>query len=235
MAQGMKAKLLHASAGAQDGQQSRSLRKWLAQCRIVVNPHKNIINFRRSCLFPPCERVNKSGMHGYPAHTTFARAALVVNQAYLAIFQINIRPDKPEKAIYGLHNDTKNFHVHIAVNRVHPETLKVVRVINGFDIRQAQKARALIEKMQGWSPLENAPYVVTEEGEVAKRITPKEPKPTEKAIEFEQATGEKSAQRIAQEKGHDIIKNAKSWEELHTGLEKIGLRFEKKDRAQSSG
>ncbi len=132
------------------------------------------------------------------------------------------------QAIYGLHNDTKNFHVHIAVNRVHPETLKVVRVNNGFDIRQAQKARALIEKMQGWSPLENAPYIVTEEGEVAKRITPKEPKPTEKAIEFEQATGEKSAQRIAQEKGHDIIKNAKSWEELHEGLEKIGLRFEKK-------
>ena len=92
------------------------------------------------------------------------------------------------------------FILHIAVNRVHPETLKVVRVNNGFDIRQAQKARALIEKMQGWSPLENAPYIVTEEGEVAKRITPKEPKPTEKAIEFEQATGRKSAQRIAQEK-----------------------------------
>ena len=132
------------------------------------------------------------------------------------------------QAIYGLHNDTKNFHVHIAVNRVHPETLKVVRVNKGFDIRQAQKVRALIEKMQGWSPLENAPYVVTEEGEVAQRITPQEPKPTAKAVEFELATGEKSAQRIAQEKGHGIIKNAKSWEELHTGLKKIGMRFEKK-------
>jgi len=132
------------------------------------------------------------------------------------------------QAIYALHNDTKNYHVHIAVNRVHPETCKVVRVNNGFDIRQAQKARALIEKMQGWSPLENAPYVVTEEGEVAKRITPPEPKPTEKAIQFEQATGEKSAQRIAQEKGHKIIKTAKSWEELHEGLKNCGLRFEKK-------
>ena len=39
------------------------------------------------------------------------------------------------QAIYGLHNDTRNYHVHIAVNRVHPETLKVVRTNNGFDIR----------------------------------------------------------------------------------------------------
>ena len=132
------------------------------------------------------------------------------------------------QVIYALHNDKKNYHVHIAVNRVHPETCKIVRVNNGFEIRQAQKARALIEKMQGWSPLENAPYVVTEEGEVAKRITLPEPKPTEKAIQFEQSTGEKSAQRIAQEKGHKIIKTAKSWEELHEGLKNYGLRFEKK-------
>ena len=132
------------------------------------------------------------------------------------------------QAIYGLHNDTRNYHVHIAVNRVHPETLKVVRTNNGFDIRQAHKVRAMIEKMQGWKPLENSPYVVTEEGEIAQRIADKEPEPSPKAVEFEMATGEKSAQRIAQERGHEIIKNAKSWDELHEGLKKIGLRFEKK-------
>ena len=132
------------------------------------------------------------------------------------------------QAIYGLHNDTRNYHVHIAVNRVHPETLKVVRTNNGFDIRQAHKDRAMIEKMQGWKPLENSPYIVTEEGEIAQRITDHEPKPSPKAVEFEMATGEKSAQRIAQERGHDIIKNATSWEELHESLKKIGLRFEKK-------
>ncbi len=132
------------------------------------------------------------------------------------------------QAIYGLHNDTRNYHVHIAVNRVHPETLKVVRTNNGFDIRQAHKVRAMIEKMQGWKPLENSPYVVTEEGEIAQRITDHEPKPSPKAVEFEMATGEKSAQRIAQERGHEIIKNAQSWDELHEGLKKVGLRFEKK-------
>ena len=86
------------------------------------------------------------------------------------------------QAIYGLHNDTRNYHVHIAVNRVHPETLKVVRTNNGFDIRQAHKVRAMIEKMQGWKPLENSPYVVTEEGEIAKRISDSEPKPTPEAV-----------------------------------------------------
>lgn len=132
------------------------------------------------------------------------------------------------QAIYALHGDTKNYHVHIAVNRVHPLTNKVVRVNHGFDIRQAQKVRALIEKKQGWSVLENAPYVVTEEGELARRKTPPEPKLEQRAQDFEAATGEKSTQRIAQEKGHDIIKNAKSWEELHEGLKNIGLKFEKK-------
>ncbi len=132
------------------------------------------------------------------------------------------------QAIYGLHNDTRNYHVHIALNRVHPETLKVVRPNNGFDIRQAHKVRAMIEKMQGWKPLENSPYVVTEEGDIAHRIADKEPKPSPKAVEFEMATGEKSAQRIAQERGHEIIKNAQSWDELHEGLKKVGLRFEKK-------
>lgn len=132
------------------------------------------------------------------------------------------------QAIYGLHCDTKNYHVHIAVNRVHPETLKVIRTNNGFDIRQAHKVRAMIEKMQGWAPLKNSPYVVTEEGDIAQRITDDEPKPSPKAAEFEMATGEKSAQRIAQERGHEIIKNAKSWNELHSSLKKVGLRFEKK-------
>ncbi|GHU95945.1 hypothetical protein AGMMS49974_08620 [Deltaproteobacteria bacterium] len=51
--------------------------------------------------------------------------------------------------------------------------------------------------------------------------------PTQAARDFECATGEKSAQRIAQERGHSIIKNAKSWTELHTKLAAIGLRFEK--------
>ncbi len=136
---------------------------------------------------------------------------------------------KDHQAIYSLHCDTRNYHVHIAVNRVHPETLKVVRTNNGFDIREAHKIKAFIEKKQGWSELANALYVYTEDGELAERkLLDSGVKPTPKAQDFERATGEKSAQRIAQERGHELIKNAQSWTELHACLKQAGLRFEKK-------
>ena len=136
---------------------------------------------------------------------------------------------KDHQSIYGLHCDTRNYHVHIAVNRVHPETLKVVRTNNGFDIREAHKIKAFIEKKQGWSELVNAPFVYTEEGELTERkLLDSGVKPTPKALDFERATGEKSAQRIAQERGHELIKNAESWAELHAGLKQVGLSFEKK-------
>ncbi|MBD5646390.1 MAG: hypothetical protein HDQ89_01805 [Desulfovibrio sp.] len=53
-------------------------------------------------------------------------------------------------------------------------------------------------------------------------------KPTPKAQDFERATGEKSVQRIVQERAHELIKNAQSWADLHISLKKAGLRFEKK-------
>ena len=37
------------------------------------------------------------------------------------------------QAVYGLHSDTDNWHLHLAVNRVHPESEKVVTVNGGFD------------------------------------------------------------------------------------------------------
>ena len=37
------------------------------------------------------------------------------------------------QTVYGLHKDTKVFHLHIAVNRMNDETGKVVEVNKGFD------------------------------------------------------------------------------------------------------
>jgi hypothetical protein len=47
-------------------------------------------------------------------------------------------------------------------------------------------------------------------------------------LDVEHAIGEKSAQRIAQERGHNIIRDADSWEDMHRKLAEVGLRFEKK-------
>jgi hypothetical protein len=106
--------------------------------------------------------------------------------------------------------------------------MKVIDPNNGFDIEAAHKILALVEQRQGWTPEANARYVVNEHGEVVRRKGKNGPKPKALALDFECATGEKSAQRIAQERGHALIKNAQSWPELHGKLAAVGLRFEQK-------
>jgi hypothetical protein len=85
-----------------------------------------------------------------------------------------------------------------------------------------------VEHRQGWTPEANARYAVNEHGEVVRRKGKTSPKPKAPALDFECATGEKSAQRIAQERGHAIIRDAQSWPELHEKLATVGLCFEKK-------
>ena len=133
------------------------------------------------------------------------------------------------QTIYALHKNTGNYHLHIVVNRTHPYTQKVIQPHRGFDINEAHKIVAKIEHRQGWAPQENARYRVNEQGYVVKNFRHRaRVKPKPKAEDFENATGEKSAQRIAQERGHAVIQNATCWEELHAGLDMVGLRFVRK-------
>lgn len=132
------------------------------------------------------------------------------------------------QTIYGLHHDTDNYHLHIAVNRMNSESGKVVQPHRGFDIREAHKILAHIENKQGWASEENSMYAILENGELARRRVAQKVKLKQAALDFEHATGEKSAQRIARERGYVIIKNAQSWAEMHEKLAKVGLRFEKK-------
>ena len=75
------------------------------------------------------------------------------------------------QTVYGLHYDTDNYHLHIAVNRMNEETGKVVQPHKGFDIDAAHRILALIEHGQGWKPQEKARYVVLENGELAVSYT----------------------------------------------------------------
>jgi hypothetical protein len=54
------------------------------------------------------------------------------------------------QAIYALHRNTHNWHLHLAVNRVDPETEKIVTVNGRFDHEVAHRAIARIERNQGW-------------------------------------------------------------------------------------
>jgi len=135
--------------------------------------------------------------------------------------------------LWGLHDDTENLHVHIAVNRVNPDTLKVIKINKGFDKEASQQAIALIEHAQGWRKEVNARYniengkpVLSEKGAIAKNYgKPLEPGSTAKAMELQ--TGEKSAERIGIESAAPIIKNAVSWKQLHADLAAIGIRYER--------
>lgn len=134
------------------------------------------------------------------------------------------------QTVYGLHADTDNLHLHLVINRVHPNTLKVVKPNKGFDIEAAHKAIARIEYAQGWQREQHGRYQVMDNGELGR-----EPIDTEKPRQLDQVIrdrelrrGEKSAQRIAIEDGAAIIKSATDWQILHRQLAEKGIRYEKK-------
>lgn len=131
--------------------------------------------------------------------------------------------------VYGLHDDTQNKHIHIAVNRVHPETLQVIKINKGFDREAAQQAIALIEHAQGWQREAGARYDIDERGQPVRRH-PVQQKPLEvsaRAKTMELHTGEKSLERIAQEVAAPIIREATSWRDLHDKLGAVGIQFER--------
>ena len=133
------------------------------------------------------------------------------------------------QAIFGVHVDTDNRHLHIAVNRVHPETLKVIKPNKGFDIEAAHGAIARIEHLQGWKREERGRYQVEATGELsrdeASKAKPRQPSQPKR--DMEQRTGEKSAERIAIENVPAIVKSARSWQELHDRFATAGMRYEK--------
>jgi hypothetical protein len=134
------------------------------------------------------------------------------------------------QVIYALHRDTQNCHLHLAVNRVHPDTEKVVTVNNGFDHEVAHRAIARIERDQGWQREGRALFLAQPDGELA-RSRPRggiERQPSGPARDFEERVGERSAQRIALEVAAPIIREARSWHEVHDGLAREGIRFERK-------
>jgi len=133
------------------------------------------------------------------------------------------------QAIYALHSDTHNWHLHLAVNRVHPDTEKLVTVNKGYDHKVAHRAIARIELRQGWQPEARALYAPDAAGEIelVKR-SEAERQPGARAMAFEERVGARSAERIAIEEVAPLIRRAGSWRELHDNLGKAGVRFEKK-------
>ena len=132
------------------------------------------------------------------------------------------------QVIAALHQDTDNIHLHIAVNKVHPETYRVVKPANGWDIEAAHRTVALIEHRQGWHREPNGRYTVLEDGTVA-RVGKMDNAPAvpARAGDMENRAGQKSAARIAIEEAGELIRAVSSWDELHKGLAVRGMRYVK--------
>ncbi|NJR31681.1 MAG: relaxase/mobilization nuclease domain-containing protein [Chamaesiphon sp. CSU_1_12] len=132
---------------------------------------------------------------------------------------------KDHQLVYAAHQDTDNYHVHLAINRVHPDTLKVPN--NFRDVELAHKAVARIEQIQGWQPEQRARYEVID-GQIQRVQHPpqatKEPGHIAQQIESHQ--GIKSAERVGIETGADLIRAAHSWRDLHQSLAERGMRYE---------
>ena len=133
------------------------------------------------------------------------------------------------QVIYAAHQDTDNIHVHIVINRIHPDTIQPIQINRGFDVEALHRAVARIEYIQGWQPLENAKYQVREDGEIVKRQDyESQPQPQQRAADFENCTGQKSAQRIGIETLAPIVKDANDWQQLHRQLAQAGAKYEQK-------
>ncbi|MEE4378015.1 MAG: relaxase/mobilization nuclease domain-containing protein, partial [Candidatus Competibacteraceae bacterium] len=52
------------------------------------------------------------------------------------------------QVFFGLHVDTDNVHLHLMINRVHPDTLRVIKPNKGFDLEAAPRAIARFEHAQ---------------------------------------------------------------------------------------
>jgi len=138
---------------------------------------------------------------------------------------------KDHQAIYGLHADTDNLHLHLVVNRVNPDSLKVIKPNRGFDIEAAHKAVARIEQAQGWEREQHGRYQVQADGTVSKtQRTPDQPRPRQPdhpKRDHEHRTGEKSAERVGIEQAAPIIKRAQTWQDLHRELAAVGIQYER--------
>ena len=141
------------------------------------------------------------------------------------------------QCIYALHRNTDNYHLHLAINRVHPETERVVTVNGGFDIEVAHRALARIEHAQGWQREAGGRYQVREQGELrrAEHPRPRPPEPSTRARDFENRTGEKSAQRLAIDEGRRCCVGRRAGTSFTGGSGSTGCASRRRGVARSFG
>lgn len=134
------------------------------------------------------------------------------------------------QVVYAAHQDTENVHLHMVINRVHPDTVRVIKPNRGFDHEAGQRAIARIEHVQGWKPERGARYAVSPDGSIARipKAGPAARKPSQRARDIEVWSGERSAERICIEEAAPRMAAASTWADLHRELAAIGIEYRRK-------
>ncbi|WP_174279097.1 relaxase/mobilization nuclease domain-containing protein [Sphingomonas bacterium] len=147
----------------------------------------------------------------------------------VAMFVEHLGVDE-QPCIYAVHGDTHNRHLHIALNRYDPLERRMVEINDGFNLEAAHQAVAIIVDHFDWRPEPDARYEVVGDrvlltSSAQARITEGREPIGQKAAAYENRTGYRSAQRIAQDEAVPIIAGARSWGELHARLAKAGMTY----------
>lgn len=132
------------------------------------------------------------------------------------------------QALWALQNDTQNRHVHIVVNRIHPETGRAIQPANNWTYRAVERAARMIELRQGWEIEQSGRFFVTPEGEIVERRQGAKGCLSNRSRDAEAHTAIKSPERVCLEIVAPILREAKSWLELHERLVQEGIAFERK-------
>ena len=134
------------------------------------------------------------------------------------------------QALWALQSDTDNLHVHVAVNRISPETFRAVRAAGGWTKKALERAARKIEISQGWEIERTGRYEVNSSGQIFEKTETdrKPPEISQKARDIEAHTGIESFERQAKREVAKILETAANWDELHRKLASKGFEFERK-------
>lgn len=134
---------------------------------------------------------------------------------------------------FGVHQNTKNIHVHLCVNRIDPVTHLAVDPAGGPWKKANELASRKIELAQGWTIENSGVHYGVMDGEIYERGGGKgavlKASLSGKARDYENYTAEKSAERIAKDDLAPILfdKKVKTWDELHRKLAEKGAEFKR--------
>jgi hypothetical protein len=184
-----------------------------------LNPRCNDAVFHYELAWPPGER---------PSRAEWVDSAL---------YTLNQLGFKEHQYVLVAHDDKKHFHIHVMVNRVHPETYKAHAPFRDW-ITLDSAARHL-EAKYGWShtpgPMrwdEDRKMAVPASKAERNALRSAQQHPTGAAAQYEHYHDEESFQtyvrrEVAPRVRTLLARQSASWEALHTLLAKSHLRMEK--------